>query len=68
MKNYALRRSKNKEYFCWVLESIEKNDNSFHCGVKEKKIFDEWFNSLDNNINNERVIYFMKVIQLKKEN
>ncbi len=47
MRNYILRRSKNKEYFCFVLEAINRTppekSMTVHIGFTEESKFKEWF-------------------------
>lgn len=50
MKNYLLRRSKNKEYFCFVLEAINCNppekSRTVHIGFTDRTRFEVWLPSI----------------------
>lgn len=50
MRNYILRRSKNKEYFCFVLEAINRTppekSMTVHIGFTEESKFKEWFQAI----------------------
>ena len=63
LKNYGLRRSKNKENYSFVLQPVNLNGKVVHCGVSNKIMFDEWFYGLSCNIENERIFYFLNVIR-----
>jgi hypothetical protein len=65
LHKYALRKSKNKEYFGWVLQAVEKSSlDSLHCGVTNVKDFEDWFNQFETNINYIRVDRYEKLLNI----
>ena len=50
LRNYILRRSKNKDYYCFVLEAINnvphEKSMTVHIGFTEEKVLHEWWSAL----------------------
>lgn len=50
MKDYLLRKSKNKDYFSFVLEAINSNppekSRTVHIGFTDRHKFEQWFASI----------------------
>lgn len=50
LENYIIRKSKNKEFYCFVLEAINdhphEKSRTVHLGFKEETKFNEWYKEL----------------------
>ena len=66
LKLYALRKSRNKEHYGWVLEFIKeegkKKYKSISCGVRNVKEFEEWYELIDKSIDYTRVDLYRAVV------
>jgi hypothetical protein len=50
LNNYLMRQSKNKDFYCFVLEAINEKPHvksrQVHIGFKDIKLYNQWFTAV----------------------